>query len=207
PPPEQLGDLKLYRVPHHTTIAGRQMKQTRLIEQAGVGFERVYRVTFAAMDPNVSDYLKDKVGAQWEAGNPDAILRTRNDKAHNLGLPLPSGAFMISQDQGGRTMVIGQPNLRDTAEDEKVELTLGPAPDVTIERRTRSRGKRYQKQEVRISNAGAEPVALELRYNVWGAIVLDDADGALVKEDGLPTFKLNLAPNSTQTLHYTVRWQ
>ncbi|MBS0483328.1 MAG: hypothetical protein JSR96_14515 [Proteobacteria bacterium] len=207
PPPEQLGDLKLYRVPHRTTIAARQMKQTRLIEQSNVGFERIYRVTFAAMDPNVSDYLNDRVGADWQRGNPEAILRTKNDKAHNLGLPLPSGAFVISQDQGQRTMMIGQPDLRDTAEDEKVELALGPAPDVTVERRTVSRGKRYQRQEIKISNAGAEPVTLELRYNVWGAIILDDADGTLTKQDGLPTFTLNLAPNSVQSLHYTVRWQ
>lgn len=207
PPPEQLGDLKLYRIPYRTTVAAMQMKQTRLIEKPDVGFERIYKLTYDAMDPNVSDNLEDTVGEDWEARTPTAILRTKNDKAHNLGLPLPSGAFVIAQDHAERTMVIGEPTLRDTAEDEKVELTLGPAPDVTIERRTRSRGKRHQKQEIKLSNAGAEPVRLELQFNAWGSIILDDADGTMVKQDGLPTFLLDLPPNSARTLRYTVRWQ
>lgn len=207
PPPEQLGDLKLYRIPHRTTVAAMQMKQTRLVENPGVNVERIYKLTYDAMDPNVSNNLDDKVGADWETRTPVALLRTKNDKAHKLGLPLPSGAFVISQDQYARTMVLGEPSLRDTAEDEKVELVLGPAPDVTVERRTRSRGKSYQKQELRLSNAGSEPVRLELQFNAWGSIILDDAEGTLIKQDGLPTFKLELPANSQQTLHYTVRWQ
>ena len=207
PPPEQLGDLKLYRVPHRTTVAAMQMKQTRLVEKPEVGFERVYKLVYDAMDPNVSENLDDKVGEDWETRNPTALLRTRNDKEHGLGLPLPSGAFVVAQDHAARTLVIGEPILRDTAEDEKVELALGSAPDVTVERRTRSRGKRHQKQEVRLTNAGAEPVQLELQFNAWGSIILDDADGTVTKQDGLPTFRLVLAPNSMQTLRYTVRWQ
>lgn len=206
PPPEQLGDLKLYRIPYRTTVAAQQMKQTRLLEKAGVGFARIHTLTIAAMDPNVSDYLRDKVGQAWEVTNPVAILRTRNDKAHQLGLPLPSGAFLIQQDHAGRTMLLGEPALRDTSEDEKVELALGTASDVTIERRTTSRSKRKQKQELRLSNAGAETINLELRFNAWGSIRLDDADAPLGKEDGQPIFKLELPPNSARTLHYTVRW-
>ena len=48
PPPEQLGDLKLYRVPQRTTVAALQMKQTRLIEQKGVPVERIYRATVSS---------------------------------------------------------------------------------------------------------------------------------------------------------------
>jgi hypothetical protein len=206
PPPEQLGDLKLYRIPYRTTVAANQMKQTRLLEKDGVGFTRIHTLTLQAMDPNVSDYLGDKVGQDWERANPVAILRTRNDKAHQLGLPLPSGAFLIQQDHEGRTMLLGEPALRDTAEDEKVELALGTVSDVTIERRTRSRSKRKQNQEVKLSNAGAESVSLELRFNVWGSIRLIDADAPLGKEDGQPIFKLELPPGSTRTLRYTVRW-
>lgn len=207
PPPEQLGDLKLYRIPYRTTVAAMQMKQTRLVEKEAVGFDRIYIVMFDGMDPNVSDNLEDKVGQEWETRSATAILRTKNDKAHNLGLPLPAGAFVISQDHAERSMVIGQPALRDTAEDEKVELALGDAPDVTVQRRTAGRGKRHQRQEIKVSNAGLEQVRLELKFNVWGSIILDDAGGLLTKEDGLPVFKLDLAPGSSQTLRYTVRWQ
>ena len=33
---EQLGDLKLYRVPERTTLASRQSKQVRLMDQPGI---------------------------------------------------------------------------------------------------------------------------------------------------------------------------
>lgn len=207
PPPEQLGDLKLYRIPYRTTVAANQMKQTRLLEKDGVDFTRIHTLTLAAMDPNVSEYLRDKVGHDWEVTNPVAILRTKNDKAHQLGLPLPSGAFLIQQDHAGRTMLLGEPALRDTAEDEKVELALGQASDVTVERRTTGRSKRKQKQELRLSNAGAETISLELRFNAWGSIRLTDANAPLAKEDGQPIFKLELPPGSTRTLRYTVRWE
>jgi hypothetical protein len=206
PPPEQLGDLKLYRIPYRTTVAANQMKQTRLLEREGVGFARIHALLLAAMDPNVSDYLNEKVGQDWEVSHPVTILRTKNDKENQLGLPLPSGAFLIQQEHAGRTMLLGEPALRDTAEDEKVELALGAASDVTIERRTRSRSKRKQNQEVRLSNAGTEAISLELRFNTWGSIRLEDADAPLGKEDGQPIFKLELPPGSSRTLRYTVRW-
>ncbi len=171
-----------------------------------MSFTRHHTLTLDAMDPNVSEYLRDKVGQAWELANPVAILRTKNDKAHELGLPLPSGAFLVQQDHSGRTMLLGEPALGDTAEDEKVELALGTASDVTIERRTVSRAKRQQKQELRLSNAGAEAVSLELRFNAWGSIRLSDADVPLGKEDGQPIFKLELLPGSSRTLRYTVRW-
>ena len=33
---EQLGDLKLYRVPERTTVASRQSKQVRLMDRPGI---------------------------------------------------------------------------------------------------------------------------------------------------------------------------
>ncbi len=108
PPAEQLGDLKLYTVPQRTTVAALQMKQTRLVEQHAVPFERIYKSSLNA----ISSGEQENVGAV-------AMLRTFNDKAHNLGLPLPSGSFLIAQEQFGRTMLVGEPNLADTAEAEK----------------------------------------------------------------------------------------
>lgn len=212
PPPEQLGDLKLYRVPQRTTVAANQMKQTRLIEQRGVPFERIYTAAYRAWSYPGASHRQ----------NAAPVLRTRNDKAHMLGLPLPAGSFLVEQDQFGRTMLVGEPTLKDTAEDEKVELNLGTAPDVTVVRTVlRAKGDEAsilalspalrarlasgkQVQRVQVSNAGTAPIAFEVKYYTAGAERIVDADQALVQIDGRPTFRLTVPANQTVTLHYSV---
>jgi hypothetical protein len=44
---EQLGDLKLYRVPERTTVASRQSKQVRLLDRLGIPVTRVYGADLA----------------------------------------------------------------------------------------------------------------------------------------------------------------
>lgn len=197
PPPEQLGDLKLYRVPQRTTIAAMQMKQTRLIEQQAVPVERIYTLTTPVMDWG---YGERKVPA-------NALLRTRNDKAHQLGLPLPAGSFVVQQDQLGRTMLVGRPDLKDTAEDEKVELLLGSAPDVTVSRRTAERqvngSKRVTREEVEVSNAGSTPITFELRLQRWGTQRITATDAVRADDNGIPVLKLVVPANDTAKLTFS----
>lgn len=215
PPPqaEQLGDLKLYRVPQRTTVAARQVKQTRLIEQHGVPFERIYTQRLGTSTWYRAD---DRYTAE-------VILRTRNDKAHQLGLPLPAGAFLIEQDHAGRTMLVGEPSLADTADGEKVELKLGAAPDVTVRRSvlqadsplellgglsTDLAGRMKQKlqvQRVEVSNAGSAPIRFELKFDVYGAQRIVDADQPLDKEDGHPIFRLTVPANDSVVIRFGVQ--
>src|SRR6202035_5170294 len=51
---EQLGDLKLYRVPDRTTVASRQSKQVRLLDRSSIPITRVYGADLAADDNAVS---------------------------------------------------------------------------------------------------------------------------------------------------------
>lgn len=198
PPPEQLGDLKLYRVPQRTTVAAMQMKQTRMVEQMGVPFERVLK-----LDQYLSRYPFEGFS------NPVAVLRTYNDKKHELGLPLPSGAFLVEQEQFGRPMIVGEPSLRDTAEDEKIELSLGLAHDVSVQRKVviRTAGKQSIADEVvTIANAAPAEVTLELFLNAQGSDRFANASHPIVKEDGRQLVRLKLAPNSTTTLQYSVKY-
>lgn len=193
PPPvaEQLGDLKLYRVPQRTTVAAQQMKQTRLLDQPGVPVERVY--------------LADLTAGGQRTVQARAVLRTRNDKAHKLGLPLPAGAFTIEQDHGGRAMLVGQPVLRDTAEGEKIELALGPAPDVTVTQRTATRGAQGSStEEVEVANANDRPVTVELTLRLYGTVKIARADPPVTREDGLPVIRLTVPANGTARASYTV---
>src|SRR6202044_2422705 len=51
---EQLGDLKLYRVPDRTTLASRQSKQVRLMDRLAVPVSFVYSADLAASQTTVS---------------------------------------------------------------------------------------------------------------------------------------------------------
>jgi hypothetical protein len=194
PPPEQLGDLKLYRVPQRTTVAGMQMKQTRLVEQRGVPFERIHTATISVFN----------YGGE-ERPQTSVILRTRNDKEHQLGLPLPSGSFVIQQEHWGRSMLIATPDLRDTAEDEKIELDAGDAPDVTVSRRVTSRESQSTKVEVEVANASPHEIVFELRVPIDSSWRISESDANWEKRDGVPIFTLRIPAEGSVKLHYTAR--
>ena len=185
PQAEQLGDLKLYRVPERTTIAARQMKQTRLIDQPGVPFENYYRMV-AQLIPWMS------ASAPQPATH---MMRTHNDKAHHLGLPLPAGAILVEQDQGGQVMVLGEPALRDTAEDEKLDIAVGSANDITCAwaRTQQGTGNDFGKLIVTLANASAHPAIIELQLNAVGGWYINHTSIDAPKVDGVPTVKLTLA--------------
>ena len=88
---EDLGDLKLYRVPERTAVASRQIKQVRLLDRHAVPIQLLYAATLRANN-------------EFPTQATHKLLRTRNDSSHHLGLPLPSGrlsAFERTQSSGG----------------------------------------------------------------------------------------------------------
>lgn len=190
PPPEQLGDLKLYTVPQRTTIAALQMKQTRLLDQQAVPVEFYYAASINAFSYGAA-----------EQANGMRMVRTHNDKAHQLGLPLPAGSILFEQDQFGRTMLVGEPTLADTAEDEKIEPPLGVANDLTIQRKTLRRDAKSQNTEVTISNAGTADVMLELKVPLYGGQKLGKADRPFEARNGQPLFLLKIPAGDKLTLH------
>jgi hypothetical protein len=209
PPPEQLGDLKLYRAPHNTTVAAREAKQTRLLEQPGVAFEHLYQ----------ADLWAEGEGSTTAARS---ILRGRNDAAHKLGLPLPAGHVVVYQDTPGGRMLAGETNLGDTAEGEDVELKLAPAPDIQV-RQTRVaynaappvvtplagpisvvRFPGETEETVSVTNASARAVAFELRLQIRpGARVTSNGQPAALK-DGRPIFRLTVPAGGEQSVRYEV---
>ena len=196
PPPEQLGDLKLYTVPQRTTVAAMQMKQTRLIEQPGVPVEFYYAATV-----NATSY------GSAEQTSGMRMVRTLNDKTHQLGLPLPAGSILFQQDQFGRSMLVGEPSLADTAEDEKIELPLGIASDLTIARRTLSRDGKSQDAEVTISNASSADLLLELKVPLYGGQRLTSADHPHEQRNGQPVFILKVPAGDKVILRFTTTEQ
>ena len=182
---EQLGDLKLYRVPEKTTVASRQSKQVRLLDRSAIPVEAVYGAelsiaTAAGPQP-----------ASW-------LLRTKNDQANHLGLPLPSGRVAVFLAHGNERLLAHESDMRDQAVDEDVEIGMGSAPDVQV---TATRDA--DSYRVDIANARSDAVAFELTLNFHDDRVhVAGADRPMGTKNGRPIFRLSVAANSTLTLHY-----
>ncbi len=207
---EQLGDLKLYRAPDRTTVASRQSKQIRLLDRLGVPVERVYEADLSS------------AGEQAPRA-ASVLLRTKNDVAHRLGLPLPSGRVAILQPRDGRPMLVGQTTTRDLTNGEDVEWRLGDAPDVEVAQTQEQRvvdrdglkpipvipgllwalsARLADASRVEISNAGAQSRTFELRLSLPTGETLVRADRSAEAKNGRPIFRLVLPPQSTTVIRY-----
>ena len=209
-PPERLGDLKLYRIPGETTVASRQSKQVRLLDQANVPYERLATADLPAE------------GDDNDFHPATTLLRTMNDAAHHLGMPLPSGAVSVFVPAGDRNLLIGSAKLGDTALKETIELKLGEAADVQVRQLEIERDAlpptllRISRQftvavrnsskieSVEVTSARDAPTPFELRLSAYGERITA-ADRPMTMKDGRPLFRFTLPPHGKVTVHYTVK--
>jgi hypothetical protein len=182
---EQLGDLKLYRVPEATTVASRQSKQVRLLDRSAIPVETVY-----GMELSTSNLAGPQPATR--------LLRTKNDDANHLGLPLPSGRVAVFLQHGGERLLAHESDVRDLAIDEEVEIGMGDAPDVQV-----NWTQDGDSNSVDIANARPEAIRFELTLNFYDARVhVRDADRRMGTKNGRPIFRLSVPANSTVTLRY-----
>ncbi|HVI97936.1 MAG TPA: hypothetical protein VM657_02610 [Sphingomonas sp.] len=207
---EQLGDLKLYRVPEPTTVASRQSKQVRLLDRSGIPVERIYTIDIGANDTR--DYQP-----------ADVVLRTKNDAAHHLGLALPSGQVAVFDRAGSRSLLVGEAGIDDTTIDEEVEIALGPAPDVQVRQTIEERQVDQEHAEtlalvpgvviartvpvsrvarIDLSNTGARPASIEVRLALDPSQRVVRADHLVGRKNGRPVFRVALPANGSATIRY-----
>lgn len=198
---EQLGDLKLYRIPERTTVASRQSKQVRLMDRLGVPVVRVYSSDLAA-----------------DGSTPPAparlLLRTVNSAANHLGLPLPSGRIAIFATRGEERILLHESNVRDLAVNEEVEFDLGDSSDVQVTAQQEEttvdqppskplRSARITDSvRVDISNARPSAIKFELRLQLPEGGRITHADHPLGTKNGRPLFRLNIPANDSVSVRY-----
>jgi hypothetical protein len=207
---EQLGDLKLYRVPDRTTVAARQSKQVRLLDRQAIPVNIVY-------------------GADLEANQPPAtvpaslLLRTQNTAANHLGLPLPSGRIAVFVTRGDEKLLQHESGIRDLAVDEEVEINMGDSPDVEVTSVKQSSsidpararllplvpgvlGLRSVQVDdidrVVVANARPAEIRFELRLQLPEGGRVVRADHPMATKHGRPIFRLTVPANQTMTLRY-----
>jgi hypothetical protein len=206
---EQLGDLKLYRVPDRTTVASRQSKQVRLMDRAQV--------------PITTVYVEDLATNQTTSAAPASrLIRTMNTTANHLGLPLPSGKVAVFATHQGETLLEHESGLRDTAVGEELEINLGTSFDILVSALeetstidpahtemlplvpgvTLRRVAIDAVNRVDISNAKPTDVQFELRLQLPPGARVVRADHPMGAKNGRPIFRVQVPANGTATLRY-----
>ena len=146
---EELGDLKLYRIPEPVTIAAQSQKQVAMIQKSGVKYERIYTASVEDAQPT---------------SQPMAfLLRMKNIKSDGLGVPLPAGGVVLFEEAHGQTLFAGEDSVSDHAIGDDIEFKVGQSADVRYEIVNLARTKATASFRVTITNARATPIISEVQ--------------------------------------------
>jgi hypothetical protein len=184
---EDLGDLKLYRIPKPVTVAAKSQKQVALLERRGVKVEQVYRHRLYL--PNLS--------------YPQPVSRVivaKNTAAGGLGLPLPAGRVMLSARASDRPLLIGRGTMSDYAVGEDVEIVVGQAAGLSAEVRPLAVQNGVGEWELVVSNAAAVPARYEVLLQEAGYILRTEA--VLPRKEGHPLWAVTVPANGTASLRF-----
>jgi hypothetical protein len=187
---EDLGDLKLYRVPFATTVAANAQKQVAMIDKAGVPVGVIYATTV-------------------EGGGKSPTMTTltaRNRTTDGLGLPLPAGPVAAFEPGGRGLLLIGEGSLEDKAIGEDVEIEIAEATQVTVENQEAESGDTGDRHShvITVRNANPWPIAHRLRIAKNDDQRVRKASARLVQEDGFTVWRTTIPANGERSLRYRI---
>jgi hypothetical protein len=183
---EDLGDLKLYRIPFPVTVAAQSQKQVAFLDKKSVKGEIIYR---SIIDGNNSD-------------NIQMLYRIQNKKEDGLGEALPSGKIALFQSAAGRRMLVGESQLNDKAVGEEVDLPFGNASNVSVEIEEKGTSKKSERLAMTVSNANPFPVSFEGEFTDYTESKHFQFSEPIIRKKGKNIWKTIVPPNSQKSLRY-----
>jgi len=190
---EDLGDLKLYRVPEPVSVAANATKQVALLHRERVQMARIYAGTFRpfAYDPD----------RDAESEPAAILLRAENRTSAGLGLPLPAGSVALFAARGDQPVLLGESALQDRAIGDEIELKPGDSSEVRYTIVGAPGSKRRANYRVEVTNALATAVTFELPIPYRDA----KAGAPLVSHKGVPTWRVTVPANGSASLDLTLK--
>ena len=189
---EQLGDLKLYRVPRPVTVNAQGLKQVAFLDQPAVEGRFLYDASCTPWN------------ARGELLETGLLFATVNDEEHGLGLALPSGAVAVFEAGASGELLVAEPSLRDLAEGQDVELELGQSSQVMA--RCDMVGKPATSTDwmrLRATFTNANPAPVTVRLSLGQSGLLDYRGLRTELKDGVRIVEVSVPANGT----HEVTWQ
>ncbi len=211
PAPESLaGAYRIYRFDDPWTLGPRTTVRMPLIETREVPVHQRYVFSGGA---------QPYVGRRPDSAREHATLRIdfRNDRASNLGIPLPAGIlYVYTERQGGAGELLGIDRIPAAPEEAKVRLTLGRAFDVWAERRQTDyrvekapppQRRRYTtRHEIRLHNGLDGPVIAWVEESIPGDwTILDESVEHTRLNAHTVRWAVDIPSAGERSLSYTVR--
>jgi hypothetical protein len=204
---EAFSDYHLYTLARKTTINNNQTKQLSML--GGTGFPIVKRYVVEGQQfyyRNVQHPgapIKDVV---------QVFYQFKNEQQAGLGMPMPAGIVRVYQsDSSGGTQFVGEDRIDHTPKDETLNLKIGNAFDVVVERKQtdfeKIAGSTYEVEyEITVRNHKAVPVAVEVNEPLGGTWRMLRSSHEWTKTAAWAAqFQVPVAANGTTTLNYRVR--
>jgi hypothetical protein len=204
---EAFSDYHLYTFGRKTTINNNQTKQLSML--GGTGF------------PVVKRYVVE--GQQFyyrNAQHPGAPLKDvvqvfyqfKNEERSGLGMPMPAGVVRVYQsDSAGGTQFVGEDRIDHTPKDETLNLKIGNAFDVVVERKQidfeKIAANTYEVEyAITLRNHKATPVAVEVNEPLGGTWRMLRSSHEWTKTAAWAAqFQVPVTANGSVTLNYRVR--
>jgi hypothetical protein len=192
---EELGDLKLYRVPVPVTVASNSQKQVALLDRTGIKVESFYRL-------QISPWWNEE-----QLVRPVRILKMRNRKEDGLGVPLPAGGIALFREGYLRPVLVGQGSTEDKAIGEDVELEFSEATGVFVQV-VRSEGDTNEGlYRLTVTNDRDRPIRFDAEFGESGQMDVTPTTGRpkFGRRNGRPVWSVTVPANGSTVLDYRLR--
>ncbi len=204
---ENLGDLKLFRVPERVDVSAKGMKQVAFLNKDAVKARYLYE---AACDPY------DWIGQDGEVGDEDfepepasLLLVTKNETAKGLGVALPQGGMTLYEPTASGDQLAGTTSLRDYASGQDMELALGASRQVfarcaAVSEGGIGEGRKWNAMRAILTNANPHAVTVRLQLAGPGTAVRFPGRKVVVK-NGNQTVEVTVPANAKRSFDWQLR--
>lgn len=201
---EQLGDLKLYRVPAPVTVNAKGLKQVAFLNKQEVEGRLLYgaRCSFGG---STQLFVQE----QWQLDPTALFLETKNDEKHGLGVALPTGGITLFEPSPRGELLLAEEWLRDYAKGQDVEIAMGSSELVRSacgrERTVPYGAREWESVGARISNARRAAVIVRV-YAGSEAYQEVEQDGVSLKvKNGSYFIDVEVPPEGTREIRWRMR--
>jgi len=197
---ENLGDLKLYRIPVPVTVAANAQKQVAMFQKKNVKYEKLYKAR-----PNLWEPV--------EGRSLRKLFRFRNEEKDGLGIPLPSGNMIFFQKYQDNRILLGQGYTDDKAIAEKVDVGTSDSGllyysvrllnETEVEAAESDANIAYN-YELMVHNAANRSARVEIEFLTTGTTRLKKTSKRLRTIDQEKLWRIKVPANSERKITYTL---
>ena len=201
-------EYHLYSLERPTTLKENQTKQVAMLAAVDVPVEKQYLLANSANVWGNYGYNFGEAPRQ----NATVKLKFQNEEAAHLGMPLPGGIIRVyKKDSDGDALFVGEDSIEHTPKNERVDLTLGQAFDITARAKQTGHARLADNlfensYEIEIKNAKAEAIVVDLREAIPGDWqILEESLMSEKLDSSTAGWKVDVPAEGSTTVKYKVR--